>query len=198
MIALAIAAALTAAMSAAPAEPLPTKLAPIDQCSGDEGFTTFRETLASATAREDSQSLSGLLAPDLRPTPGGRSAEDYWPQLEILLRMGCVRSGAARIMPSAPQQLQRFGPESLKGKYLALPGADLLETTEDPNSVVDGAVLKWDIVTATNIAGDFWTGVKLNDGRRGWIVDADLYSLEYPSWIRVEQRDGQWMITKFE
>jgi len=36
------------------------------------------------------------------------------------------------------------------------------------------------------------------DGRRGWIIDADLYSLEYPSRIRAEQRDGQWMITKFD
>lgn len=43
MIALAIAAALT----------FPAKLVPIDQCSSDDSFALFRETLASAANRED-------------------------------------------------------------------------------------------------------------------------------------------------
>ena len=184
MIALAIAAAM-----------LPARLAPIDQCSGDEGFASFHDTLASAVAREDGEALLHLFAPELR---GTANAEDSWPRLRMLLRMGCVRSGAMRIMPSVLKQIERFGEESRKDKFLAIPGADLLETTEDPNSVVDGPVLKWDIVTATNIAGHIWTGVRLSDGRSGFISDADLYSLEYPSRIVAEQRDGQWMITQFD
>ena len=187
MIALAIAAAM-----------LPARLAPIDQCSGDEGFASFKETLWSATAREDAQSLEPLLAPELRDAPNGPSIEDYWPQLHMLLRMGCVRDGDARVMPSAPTQLERYPEESLKGGFLVLPGADLLADVEDPNSIVDGPALKWDIVEAVNIAGHIWTGVVTRDGRRGWIIDADLYSLEYPSRLRAEQRDGQWMITKFD
>jgi hypothetical protein len=131
--------------------------------------------------------------PELR-----EGAEDYWQRLRMFLRMGCVRSGEARIMPSAPHQLRAVDPDRLKGRFLALPGADLLKTTEDANSVVDGPVLKWDIVTATNIAGHIWTGVRLRDGRSGWIIDADLYSLEYPSRITIEKRDGQWVITKFD
>ena len=179
--------------AAAPAQPLPARLPPIDECRSDEGFALFRDTLASAAAREDGQALSALLAPELRA-----NAEDYWPRIRMLLRMGCIRSGEARVLPSALKQLERFGPDSRAGKFLVIPGADLLETTEDPNSIVDGAVLKWDVVTATNIAGHIWTGVQLRDGRSGWIIDADLYSLEYPSVMTVEKRDGQWVITGFE
>lgn len=185
MIALAIAAALA----------LPAKLVPIDQCSGDDSFALFRETLASAANREDAEALKALVAPELRDT---QSVADDWRRLRMLLRMGCVRSGEARIMPSASRQLESFPAASLKAKYLALPGADLLGSTEDPNSIVDGAVLKWDLVTATNIAGHIWTGVELKDGRGGFILDSELYSLEFPFSIKIEKRDGQWTITRFD
>ena len=187
--------AFGALLASAPAEALPRKLAPIDECRSDDSFALFHDTLVSAAAREDSQALVPLFAPELR---AAENADEYWPRLRMLLRMGCVRSGAARIMPSALHQLRRVKPEHLSGKFLVLPGADLFETTEDLNSIVDGAVMKWDIVTATNIAGDIWTGVKLRDGRSGWISDSELYSLEYPSRIVVEKRDGQWVITTFE
>jgi hypothetical protein len=39
--------------------------------------------------------------------------------------------------------------------------------------------------------------VRLPDGRTGWIVDSDLYSLEYADRMTIEKRDGQWMITAF-
>lgn len=116
----------------------------------------------------------------------------------MVLRMGCVRSGDAMVMPSAPTQLERIAPHALKAKYLALPGATLLASTEDPNSVVEGPVLKWNLVTATNVAGHIWTGVELPDGRRGFVLDSELYSLEFPFSIRIEKRGGQWMITAFE
>lgn len=190
-----IALALAALVAAAPTDALPRKLAPIDECSGDDSFALFRDTLASAAAREDSAALSALLAPELR---SASNLEDQWSRLHMLLRMGCVRSGEARILPSSMRQLERVAADRLKGKFVAIPGADLLETTEDPNSIVDGPALKWDVVTATNIAGHVWTGVRLPDGRKGWIIDADLYSLEYPSRITIERRAGQWMITKFE
>ena len=186
MIALAIAAAALA---------LPAKLAPIDECSSDESFVLFRDTLASAANREDAQALKALVAPELLET---RGVADDWQRLRMLLRMGCVRSGEVRVMPSAPRQVEAFPPESLKGAYLALPGADMLSSTDDPNSVVDGPVLKWDLVTATNIAGHTWTGVELKDGRSGFILDYELYSLEAPFSITIERRDEQWMITQFD
>jgi hypothetical protein len=185
MIALALAVALA----------LPAKLAPIDQCGGDDSFALFRDTLASAANREDAEALEALVAPNLRDT---QSVADDWQRLRKLLRMGCVRSGEARVMPSASRQLEFLPAESIKAKYLALPGADLLASTEDPNSVVEGEVLKWNLVTATNLAGHTWTGVELADGRTGFILDSELYSLEFPFSIRIEKRDGQWMITRFD
>ena len=185
MIALAIAAALA----------LPAKLAPIDECGGDDSFALFRDTLASAANREDANALKALVAPELRDTQG---VADDWQRLRMLLRMGCVRAGEARVMPSAPRQIGGFPAESIKATYVALPGADLLGSTDDPNSIVDGAVLKWDLVTATNIAGHIWTGVELKDGRSGFILDSELYSLEFPFSIKIEKRDGQWVITRFD
>lgn len=185
MIALAIAAALA----------LPAKLVPIDQCSVDDSFALFRETLASAANREDAEALKALVAPNLRDTQG---VNDDWQRLRMLVRMGCVRSGDVRVMPSASRQLEAFPAESLKAKYLALPGADLLASTEDPNSIVEGPVLKWDLVTATNIAGHSWTGVELTDGRSGFVLDSELYSLEFPFSIKIEKRDGRWTITRFD
>lgn len=189
-----IALAIVAAMAAA----LPAKLPPIDQCSDDDGFSTFRETLASASASEDVDALSRLIAPELLNDQFGPTADGYWPQLRVLLRMGCVRDGAARIMPSTPRQLEAFEPGSAKGRFLVLPGANLIDNVEDPNSLVDGPVMKWDVVEAAVIAGHIWTGVVTADGRRGWIDDSELYSLEWPSRIIVEQRDGQWLITSIE
>ena len=185
MIAVAIAVALA----------LPAKLAPIDECGGDDSFALFRDTLASAANREDGEALKAVVAPELRETQG---VADDWRRLRMLLRMGCVRSNEARVMPSAPRQAESFRPDRLRGKYIALPGADLLGSTEDPNSIVDGPALKWDLVTATNIAGHTWTGVELRDGRTGFVLDSELYSLEAPFSITIERRDGQWLITRFD
>ena len=188
---------------------LPNKLPPVDQCKGDESFQLFRDTLASAAAREDARALTPLFAPELRRgsgpgsataedwNPNGPNPEDYWQRLHMLLRMGCTRAGEKRIIPSAPAQLRRFYPEGIEKKVLVLPGADLIKDTDDPNSIVDGRVLKWDVATVTSNAGDIWTGVRLPDGRTGWIVDADLYSLDYADRMTIEKRDGQWVITAF-
>jgi hypothetical protein len=111
--------------------------------------------------------------------------------------MGCTRAGEKRIIPSAPAQLKHYYPEGIEKKVLVLPGADLIKDTDDSNSIVEGRVLKWDVATITSNAGDIWTGVRLPDGRSGWIVDADLYSLEYADRMTIEKRDGQWVITAF-
>ena len=205
-----IAFALLLFLTAAPAfAGLPNKLVPVDQCKGDDSFELFRDTLTSAAIREDAKALTPLFAPELRRgsgpgsatiedwNPNGPNPEDYWQRLHMLLRMGCSRLGEKRIIPSAPAQLSQFYPEGIEKKVLVLPGADLIKDTDDPNSIVDGRVLKWDVATITSNAGDIWTGVRLPDGRTGWIVDADLYSLEYADRMTIEKRDGQWVITAF-
>jgi hypothetical protein len=188
---------------------LPARLPPIDQCKGDDSFELFRDTLRSAAIREDAKALTPLFAPEVRHgsgpgsatsedwNPNGPNPEDYWQRLNMLLRMGCIRAGEKRIIPSAPAQLRRYYPEAVEKKVLVLPGADLIKDTDDPNSIVDGRVLKWDVATVTSNAGDIWTGVRLPDGRTGWIVDSDLYSLDYADRMTVEKRDGQWVITAF-
>jgi hypothetical protein len=51
-------------------------------------------------------------------------------------------------------------------------------------------------VTAIKTGGDMWTGVRLPDGRKGWISDDDLYEpLGYR--MTIERRAGEWAITAF-
>jgi hypothetical protein len=79
------------------------------------------------------------------------------------------------------------------GKFVAVgPAAELRKGPEYDSPII--ARLTWDVVTATNNIGDVQTGVRLADGREGWMSDTDLYSpLGYR--MVVEKRDGKWMIT---
>ena len=192
--------------TAVPVEAGSRTLPPVDQCGGETSFTRFRTTLKQAAARKDRAALMKLVAPDVRTTFGGQGAkafaqgwdyseDDTWDRLKDILRMGCARSGDARVLPSFPIQFARFaGEPDFENLELARPGAKLLEDPENEQSVI--ATLSWELVTAVSTAGDYWTGVRLEDGREGWISDADIY---HPADVHlvVRKRRGKWMITEY-
>jgi hypothetical protein len=204
-----IALALGALLIAAPATALPPKLPPVDQCTRDPGLAAFRTRLKLVTARRDRAGLLRLLSPDVLVNFGGSSGRDafaaqwsfepgeygnVWDQLRTMLAMGCARSAAARIIPSLIVQLEPYDDEDLFAIRLVLPGARLFHITGEEKTAVP--VEAWSVVTATNTAGDLWTGVKLAGGREGFIADDRLYE---PIGYRmvIEKRAGKWTVTAF-
>jgi hypothetical protein len=196
-------------LAASPALALPAKFPPIDNCGSDPGLAKFRAALKLAVAKKDREAFLDTLAPDVLVNFGGESgrkafasqwsfdAGEYgnvWTLLETLMRMGCARSEDARVIPSLFVQLQPFEDEDLFDKRVTLPGARLFKETGKESTAVP--LTPWAVVTATSTAGDLWTGVRLADGRQGWISDDDLYEpLGYR--MVIEKRDGRWMITSF-
>jgi hypothetical protein len=195
--------------TSAPVHALPRRLPPIEQCSGDRGFVNFRSALRVAVARRNRAALIGMLAPDVMVSFGGDSGRDafaklwsfnpkeygnVWDQLETMLKLGCTNSDKIRMIPSLSSQLDQYGADEAFEMRLILPGARLFKT---PGNVHTAApVQAWSLAKATNAGGDLWTGVKLVDGREGFISDDNLYEpLGYR--MLVEKRQGKWMITAF-
>lgn len=189
-----------------PAAAFPARIPPIDQCKGDPGFTKFLAGLKRTVAKKDRAAFLALLAPDVLVDFGGGTGpkvfEDQWKfepteygnlwdQLEIMFKLGCARDGGSRIIPSLPMQVQEdVGIEWV----LILPGAKLYkmagELSAKPQTV------PWTVATVTNRVSDTMTGVRLADGREGYIPDDLVYE---PVGYRmiVEKRAGKWMITAF-
>ena len=177
------------------AHALPLRLPPIDRCAGDPSLIRFRAAMADVARREDARALFAMSAPRSKPA----SSTDYlppedWTIIRAILKMGCIRSGSERVMPSAPTQLGHVPDAELKNKLIALPGAKLLEEPNDEKSAK--GTLQWDVVTGVGFASDTGTIVQLADGREGWVSDESLYWLD-PS-VRYEiglaRRGGKWMI----
>ena len=198
--------ALAVLAMAAPASGLPRRLPPIDQCSADRSFAEFLGELRGIAKRQDSRAFVAMFAPETRKPAGFGGdvdpddvmpAED-WLSLETVLRMGCARDGTTFVMPSVRKQLRKYARKDLENKVVALSGAELFDPMDESRKVL--AVLAWDIATITNNSGDFWTGIRLADGRSGFVVDSDLYFVDPRygySEIRFQKRQGRWMITHF-
>ena len=191
-----------------PATARPTTLPPIDQCSKDADFAAFIGELKRVTAARDRNAFLGLLADDVTVDFGGVSGrEDFakvwsfdpgehgnvWEWLDRMLGMGCARVDGARVVPSLIEQVNTED-DGLFDMRLALPGAELFR--EPGNAATARTIPPWTLVEAINTGGDMWTGVRLADGRRGWISDDNLYEpLGYR--ITIEKRGPKWMITAF-
>ena len=188
---------------------LPNRLPPVEQCSGDRGFVKFRSGLRDAVAKRNRAALIAMLAPDVMVSFGGDSGRDafakhwsfdpkeygnIWSQLETMLKLGCSNSENIRMIPSLSSQLDQQGADEAFETRLVLPGAKLFKKPGDRRTAAP--VPAWSLASVTNSGGDLWTGVKLADGRQGFISDDDLYEpLGYR--MLVEKRKGKWMITAF-
>jgi len=195
---------------ATPANALPEKLSPVDQCSGDPSFSRFLSLLKKTVAKEDRKAFLAMLSPRVLVHFGGAAGpkafeeswdfdgnniDGIWAQLRRILPLGCARDKSARIIPSLAIQ---FDPNSDEEVFEAMvvvsPGA-ALRAGPDPGSPVL-ATLSWDVVTAVDQGADLQTKVRLADGRQGYMHDDELYSpLSYR--MVVEKLRGKWMITAF-
>ena len=150
-----------------------------------------------------------MLAPDVLVNFGGASGRaafdqewdlaepddrNVWGQLAKALRGGCARSDAARVIPSLLIQLEPYAEEDLADRVLILPGAKLYESIGV--AAKDSRTTPWAVATVVSRVADWGTGVRLADGREGYIPDDDLYAL--PDYrLIIERRRGKWMITAF-
>ncbi|HEU5482548.1 MAG TPA: hypothetical protein VFU80_05605 [Sphingomicrobium sp.] len=200
--------ALLASM-AVPARSAPATLAPIEHCYEDSSFTAFREALKAAVAKKDREAFLAMVAPDVLVNFGGASgpnafAEEWsfdatehgniWDQLGTMLKLGCALSDdGARIIPSFLMQMDSDDEDPFDAVVI-LPGAKLYRETgvesDDPSTV------PWTLAPVTSRAGDLVTGVRLPDGREGYISDDELYPPLGHRMV-IEKRDGKWMITAF-
>jgi hypothetical protein len=183
---------------------VPRKLPPVEQCGGDPAFNTFRQKLTKSVLTKDRTGLLKLIAPDATvdfgggqgPAAVGRTIDDagdeYWLELQQVIRMGCAKSDEARVIPSLVVQFEPWA-EVEDSDYLmvALPGAKLRKTAEHGSRPT--ATLAWDVLKIIP-GGDFQTEVILRDGRRGWLMDSEFVG---PMGHRfyLEKRKGRWLVT---
>ena len=206
---LALALAFASLAVGAAAAPLPKVLPPVDRCKGDPSFTKFRADLTQAVEKKDRARLLALLAPDVLVNFGGdngrqgfvknwsfdpREYGNVWDQLATMLKMGCAPQENAKVIPSMTVQLERFDADELYDYLLVLPGARLLK--ELGVEAARAATTPWTMARITSRAADWGTGVKLPDGREGFISDDQVYEL-LGQRMYVEKRKGKWMITAF-
>jgi len=185
------------------------KLPPVDQCSADPGFKAFHASLSQAAAKRDGDALLALLAPDVTVNFGGDSgreafarhwqikskASEIWPQLALILPLGCARVGEVRVIPSLAGQFDSDDDEDVFEQLVVISDKAKLRAGPEADSKVV-AKLAWDVVTAVEASGDILTKVRLADGREGWLPADQLYSpLDYRA--VVEKRGGAWRITAF-
>jgi hypothetical protein len=189
-----------------PAATFPARIPPIDQCKGDPSFTKFLADLKRTVVKKDRAAFLAVLAPDVLVDFGGGTGPkvfeeqwnfdpneygNLWDQLDIMFKLGCARDGGSRIIPSLPMQVQEdVGIEWV----LILPGAKLYKMAGELSSRPE--TIRWTVATVTTRASDTMTGVRLPDGREGYIPDDLVYG---PVGYRmiVEKRAGKWMITAF-
>jgi hypothetical protein len=203
-----ILALLAVLLAAAPALAVPTKLPPIETCGTDPGFVKFRAALKRTVANKDRASFLKMLSPKVLVNFGGASgpeafAEQWdfdpgthgiWNLLETMLKMGCARSDRARIIPSLIVQMEPYADEDMIDAVVILPGAKLYKETGVES--LNPSTVPWTIAPVTSRAGDLVTGVRLPDGREGFISDDDLYEpLGYR--MVIEKLGGRWKITAF-
>lgn len=194
-------------IAAAPAPTLPKRLPPIHQCSDDRSFDSFGFSLSRAVARRDREALLKLFAADVQLDFGGTRGRDelvkqwefdaaeynnIWDRLGTMLKLGCAKSNGSRVIPSLGVQLEPYADEAVEDRVLVLPGARLLKErgVEHPSPDTIG----WSLAKVISRVADWGTGVRLPDGREGYILDEEVYEpLGYR--MVIEKRGGEWLIT---
>lgn len=196
-------------LGASPPARFPERLPPVDQCQRDPGFARFRKELTRIVAAQDRDRLLAVLDADVMVDFGGGAGRDefarrwsfdpsehgnIWDQLRTMLGLGCSSANGIGMIPSLSEQLNDHGADEVFELRLVLPGARLFK--EPGNTRTAEPVAAWSLGRATSSAGDLWTGIRLADGREGFISDDRLYEpLGYR--MLVGKRGGEWRITAF-
>ena len=206
----AITALAVAGSSQAAPKKTPLRLPPVERCTGDASFDTFRAALRKAVGNKDVGALKAVTAPDIQIGFGGDDgwkafagqwglakdpkASDLWKEMALVLARGCAKSmDGGRVFPSNFEDLG----DDLDAfeAIVALPGA-VLRAKPDAKSA---SVAKLDWHTAQQLEENVpeeWVAVRLLDGRKGYIDRDDVISpLSYR--LAADKKGGRWLITAF-
>ena len=123
-------------------------------------------------------------------TPGSR----LWSELGKALALGCAESGDAFVSPSSVVQFD--GKRDVFETLLAVvPGSAVRAEPSEDGAVV--ASLNWDLLTIRDVpAPDAWQGVKLDDGKIGFVRRDQVRSIVDMRAV-FERREGRWLMTAF-
>jgi hypothetical protein len=185
------------------------RLPPVDQCSADPGFRTFRAELDAAIVGRDPERLLALADPEIEVSFGGERGHrnfrrvwkldrplesSLWQTLAEALALGCASDGTVAVAPSHVNQLP--SDYDIYDTMIAVrPGAALRAKPRSGSKLV--ARLDWDVVQAGawDRKSD-WVPVTLGDGRRGFARREDLRSvIDYRATF--EKVGGRWRMTTF-
>ncbi|MDP9414100.1 MAG: hypothetical protein M3Q08_08405 [Pseudomonadota bacterium] len=190
-----------------PAETTRT-LPPRDECKALPGFVSFRAQLAAAVARRDAKFLLSVADPEIAVHFGDGSGRDafaaewklkekqpssIWPEIARMLRLGCGAEDGTAWMPYF---FQRFPDEidPFEGVVVVRPGAQLWASAR-------GRPIRplrlWTVIEVAEWSPrGGWGRVKLRDGKRAYVREADVRSPLHYRMI-FERRKGRWMMTAF-
>jgi len=185
----------------------PSRLPPVEQCSGDPAFAEFRRQLDASVARQDADALFELMADDVRVTFGGRSGKaqfrDHWKQqnlwreLDEVLRLGCAKAVNGQGIEYRAFPAMFVTGDDLDGftTWLSRPGAVL---RAKPSSTANPLqhLPSWTVLQVDDFDGGAWLAVRTPRGRKGFVAQSEVRSIiDYR--LVAERRKGRWMITAF-
>jgi hypothetical protein len=189
---------------------MPETLPPVEQCSSDASFGQFRDRLKAVVASKDREAFLAMLAPDVVIDFGGGAGREafadqwsfdpgehgnVWDQLETMLELGCAEEEGAKVIPSLIVQLGPYTEEAEVDAVLVLPGARLYREVGVESS--NPTTTPWSLVEVISRVADWGTGVRLPDGREGYIPDDRVYEPAGYRMIIEQDNAGNWTITAF-
>jgi hypothetical protein len=181
--------------------------APQDDCATVAGADTFRQQLAAAVRKRDTDALIALAADDIKLDFGGGagSAElrkrlndkawDLWNELDELMALGCAANGEGGI--TIPWYFgQDLGDVDPVSGWIVTGEKVPVLAAPDPGSKTL-ATISWDVVEIAALDPERkYQQVELPDKETGFIATDKLRSvIDYR--LIASSRNGRWRITSF-
>jgi hypothetical protein len=181
--------------------------APQDDCATVAGADTFRQLLAAAVRKRDTDALIALAADDIKLDFGGGagSAElrkrlndkawDLWNELDELMALGCAANGEGGI--TIPWYFgQDLGDVDPVSGWIVTGEKVPVLAAPDPGSKAL-ATISWDVVEIAALDPERkYQQVELPDKETGFIATDKLRSvIDYR--LIASSRNGRWRITSF-
>jgi hypothetical protein len=181
--------------------------APQDDCATVAGADTFRQQLAAAVRKRDTDALIALAADDIKLDFGGGagSAElrkrlndkawDLWNELDELMALGCAANGEGGI--TIPWYFgQDLGDVDPVSGWIVTGEKVPVLAAPDPGSKAL-ATISWDVVEIAALDPERkYQQVELPDKETGFIATDNLRSvIDYR--LIASSRNGRWRITSF-
>jgi hypothetical protein len=197
--------------TAAPCQPGPERLCPVDEGASDPAFAAYRTALLQAVAAKDLQALRGMVDPGVRTSFGegggfealleqwetGSGSPALWDELEGILRGGGAFRGegesrsfwAPYVYASWPEEVDAF-------EHVAATGSGTVIRERPDAEGAEVARVEYEILEMVRREeeSDGWVRVRTQNGVEGWVASGDVRS---PIGYRAgfNRNGGKWWMT---